>query len=55
MVNQAKNTIISSINSREITDIQKYLQEYPNFKIVSMDGSSIYKLTIELANSDNFL
>lgn len=52
MVNQANHTIISAINSREITDIQKWLQQYPNLKIVSRDGSSIYKLAIELANPD---
>lgn len=40
MVDQANHTIISAINSREITDIQKWLQQYPNFKIVSRDGSS---------------
>ena len=52
MVDQANHSIISAINSREITDIQKWLQQYPNLKIVSRDGSSIYKLAIELANPD---
>lgn len=50
MVNQTNHRIISAINSREITDIQKWLQENPNLKVVSRDGSNIYKLAIELAN-----
>lgn len=50
MVNQDTHRIISAINSREVTDIQKWLQQYPNLKIVSRDGSNIYKLAIELAN-----
>ena len=50
MVNQTNHRIISAINSREITDIQKWLQQYPNLKVVSRDGSNIYKLAIELAN-----
>ena len=50
MVNQANHRIISAINSREITDIQKWLQLYPNLKVVTRDGSAIYRLAIELAN-----
>ena len=44
MVNQTNHRIISAINSREITDIQKWLQQYPNLKVVSRDGSNILKL-----------
>ena len=50
MVNQANHRIISAIDSREITDIQVWLRQYSNLKIVSRDGSNIYKLAIELAN-----
>ena len=50
MVNHSNHRIISAINSREITDIQKWLQLYPNLKVVSRDGSAIYRLAIELAN-----
>lgn len=52
MVNHANHRIISAINSREITDIQKWLQQYPNLKVVSRGGSGIYKLAIGLANPD---
>jgi len=52
MVNHNNHRIISAINSREITDIQKWLQQYPNLKVVSRDGSNIYKLAIEFANPD---
>ena len=44
--------IISALNSRKVTDIQKWLQQYPNLKVVSRDGSNIYRLAIELANPD---
>ena len=50
MLNHSNHRIISAINSREITDIQKWLQLYPNLKVVSRDGSAIYRLSIELAN-----
>ena len=50
MLNHSNHRIISAINSREITDIQKWLQLYPNLKVVSRDGSAIYRLAIELAN-----
>ena len=52
MVNQMNHCIISALNSREVTDIQKWLQQYPNLKVVSRDGSNIYRLAIELANPD---
>jgi transposase len=50
MVNHDNSKIISAINSREVTDIKKWLQQYKNLKVVSRDGSNIYKLAIELAN-----
>ena len=52
MVNQMNHCIISALNSRKVTDIQKWLQQYPNLKVVSRDGSNIYRLAIELANPD---
>ena len=38
------------INSRDMGDVSEWLKSFPNLKIVTRDGSIIYKNSIEMAN-----
>ena len=49
MVNLETHRIIDIIWSRDSSDVKKWLETYPNLKVVSRDGSSTYESAI--ANS----
>lgn len=52
MVDQNTRKIISLINSRDIGDVSEWLKLFPNIKIITRDGSLIYKNSIVMANKD---
>lgn len=52
MVDQKTHKIISLINSRDMGDVSTWLKQFPNLKIVTRDGSIIYKNFIEMASKD---
>jgi transposase len=47
MVNLETHRIIDIIPSREASDVKKWLETYPNLKIVSRDESSTYASAIK--------
>ena len=50
MVNHDDRNIIDMIESRDIGDVVNMLSKYPNLKIITRDGSTIYKASIEICN-----
>lgn len=52
MIDHKTRNIISMINSRDMGDVSEWLKSFPNLKIVTRDGSIIYKNPIEMANKD---
>jgi len=46
MVNLETHRIIDIIPSRETSDVRKWLESYPNLKIISRDGASTYASAI---------
>lgn len=52
MIDHKTRNIISMINSRDMGEVSDWLKTFPNLKIVTRDGSIIYKNSIEIANKD---
>lgn len=52
MVNHKSKKIISMINSRDIGEVSEWLKKFSNLKIITRDGSLIYKSAIEMVNSN---
>ena len=50
MIDHKTRNIISMINSRDMGDVSEWLKSFPNLKIVTRDGSIIYKNSIDMAN-----
>ena len=50
LVNHDDRNIIDMIESRDIGDVVNMLSKYPNLKIITRDGSTIYKASIEIYN-----
>ena len=50
MIDIKTNRIIDILNSRESSDVAKWLKSFPNIKIVSRDGSNEYAKAIKSAN-----
>jgi len=50
MVNVENHKIVDMIESREAEDVQRWLSEYPNIRIVSRDGSQQYAAAITQAH-----
>ena len=49
MIDIKTNRIIDILNSRESSDVAKWLKSFPNIKIVSRDGSNEYAKAIKSA------
>jgi len=49
MVDIEKHKIVDLISSRDRKDVEAWLSTFPNIKIVSRDGSIIYRKAIESA------
>ena len=52
MVNIETHRITDMIDSREYDDVVKWLQTYPNIKVVSRDGSLTYRNAISTAHPE---
>lgn len=50
MIDIDSHRIIDMINSRELKDVQEWLNTYKNLKIISRDGSIVYKNAISLSH-----
>ena len=53
MVDIETHRVIDMINSRELEDVTKWLQSYPNLQIFSRDGSVTYRNAINSAHLVN--
>ncbi|MEJ8555091.1 transposase [Tepidibacter sp. Z1-5] len=49
MIDIDSHRIIDMINSRELEGVKKWLNTYGNLKVISRDGSIVYKNAISLA------
>ena len=52
MIDIKTNRIIDILNSRESSDVAKWLKSFPNITIVSRDGSNEYAKAIKSAHSN---
>lgn len=52
MVDLESHRIIDLIPSRETSDVQKWLSTFPNIKVVSRDGATIYSSATTNAHPD---
>lgn len=50
MIDIDSHRIIDMINSRELEDVKEWLNTYKNLKVISRDGSIVYKNAISLAH-----
>ena len=50
MVDQTKRKIIDLIEGRDIETVSNWLKKFPNIKIISRDGSTSYRTSIEKTN-----
>lgn len=50
MVDVETHKIIDMIESRELEDVKRWLEEYPNIRMVSRDGSHTYAAAITAAH-----
>lgn len=50
MVDQIKRKIIDLIEGRDIETVSNWLKKFPNIKIISRDGSTSYRTSIEKTN-----
>ena len=50
MVDLENHRIIDMIPSRDVTDVEKWLKEYPNIEVVSRDGAQIYASAVKGAH-----
>ena len=52
MVDAETGRIVDMLESRESTEVSKWLATYPNIKAVSRDGSQMYAKAIRTAHPD---
>jgi len=52
MVNIENNRVVDMICSRESSEVAEWLKTYPNIRVVSRDGSSMYAKAISTAHPD---
>ena len=52
MVDAETGRIVDRLESRESTDVSKWLATYPNLKVVTRDGSQMYAKAIRTAHPD---
>ena len=52
MVDAETGQIVDMLESRESTEVSKWLATYPNLKVVSRDGSQMYAKAIRTAHPD---